>query len=323
MSYNDLPIEDRIRLASEYAVILIADDRPDIDIIAELQENFQLTEEQAKTAYFRMRQVHSEDFQLAIKQKIKRGWTAVLVCFLFGISCAAFAPEAGWFYFVMVFIFGMGFSFGLVMIAKWTRESKTSPEEGFFSVVDRQKELMKNKEGDWTYSIPVLLLFLLTIVWFFFSTGNRIVNINEIQAVNNMEITRPAEKRFEHSGKSSRIYYYLIYFKGHQHNFKLYETYYNYADKRISHTDYTVGDMVSIEIRQKQMDELLDTIGKHTIKMVNLTSDGKWLIDHAYRNKRITKENKQTFLILAAGFIVANLVVFLWLRYRKFSKKQD
>lgn len=72
MSYAELPLEDRIGQASEYALLLIEDSVLEEDVIKRLQETFALTEEQAMEALLKTRTEYSKEFRLLQKQSISR-----------------------------------------------------------------------------------------------------------------------------------------------------------------------------------------------------------------------------------------------------------
>ena len=320
-AYDHLPVEERIRLASEYAVILTFDDNPELDVIAELMHTFDITRSEAQSAYARMRTHHRGDYKKALTDKIKRAYGSAVAMLLLAISCGAFASVTGWFYLLMAFAFGGGFSSSIILIAKWSRE-RDSNHGGSDIMLPTGTELKNAMSDDWRFSLPFAFLVLLAASWLFFYSRSRVIDLNEIKTVNGLVLNN-FQKKSKWSGKH-RTHYFELKFAGYPQYFEFEEGYYDYADISPISLNLKVGDTLSIELKQSQADKKLNDMRDNVnIEVINIRAGSQWLIRQAYRNKQVEDENSKNFRFAGLAYIFATLISFLWMRYGKKNRRTD
>src|SRR5689334_15557805 len=81
MNYKDLPLDERITLASQYALLLVADNKPLEEIIGILKSDYALTEEQAAQAFAAMRSNYKAEYNSTVRSNVLNALGAIGLCF--------------------------------------------------------------------------------------------------------------------------------------------------------------------------------------------------------------------------------------------------
>ena len=319
MNYDELPLNERIQKAAEYAVILIDDERVDIDILGELQTTFSLNEEQAKKAYELMRSGFKTEYQQALKNKINRAWLATVSAVLIAAFYLFTSEFYGVPWLLIALLFGLAAANGVTMLPKLYRERKNPPDE-YFRLIDFEKKNITRKKDDFAARLPVFFMFMTAITCFALIRQWRIINTSHIVTVNNLRIAEPVVKLSDH-GKNPR-YYYLFHFVGHPGDFKLKETIYEYSEFAILDSSFYPGLAVNIEIDKEDFKKMRDVTASHNIDLLNIGKYNYWLIDQNLRNQRVKNENKKNFLLFGALFLASCVISFVVIRYRRLRVKQ-
>lgn len=300
--------------AAEYAVILVADDSPDLDLISELKSRFSLSETEAYHAYSLMHSKYRADYLKTMKEKITRAWFAAFVSLIFGLCSAAFVSMGSLFYMCCLFIFGLGFSGALVMIARYTREIRLSPELGYLADRSKDLEFSKRKTNHWIPGFLMITLFLFVLSLFFYFDRNRTVDTSKLTKVDSLVISCPPTVKSTRGRNKS--YWLAFCFKGYSDDFRMDRNIYDYGRPVIKPDRFQEGEIISIEILKKETTKLQDTVNSQRVAVMNIQSGGRWLIEHEYRNKKVEIENKQMLILFGSAYICASLLAVLWARFR-------
>jgi hypothetical protein len=312
MSYQHLSIEERIQKASEYAVLLTADERPEIDIVSELSLVFELTREQATEACVLMRKNFNNEYQLALSSKIRNAWYSVAVIGMMLAGCYFIAAELAGVYFLFVALFAMGLIGALGMIAKWTADKKRSVKDLF--------PLNRNYTGN-TRQVGyigefVLFFLLLTVVSaYIYSSGSGLTDSNEITIVKDLVLSGNAETRSTR-GKNPD-HYFLLQVKGNAHPLKFLDDYYSYGTRGIAPWDFPAGDTIAVMMKTEKALELKENAGTQPLSIYNVQLKGTWLIDLEERNRLKKAEDRKNLLLFGGLMIAAVLLFILGQRYLK------
>jgi hypothetical protein len=179
-------------------------------------------------------------------------------------------------------------------------------------------QYLRNEKGALTFAAQfTIFLFIVTLI-----AGGACVFSNEgrvydsgVAVIKNLVISKPVER--EESGGKSRSIAYIFTFKGYQARFDFGDRYFPYSQPAFSKNDYAVGDTLSIQVFPRYLDEAQDASYSGSITVVNLAKgNGKFIINHVYRNAMINKENKIYFIIAAILFVGMLLVTLGWVKYK-------
>jgi len=322
MNYKDLPFEERMQKAMEYALILVSDERPGLDVINELKDVFGFTENEAKECYIQMRKKFDEPFEAAIKTKIRLAWTSLIGSTIILAFFAFISTEMGWFYFIYTFIWGTVLIGVVPFLARHYREKAMPLGAGYLSDRQRTQRLKLEKDGnDWTTGLPLTLFILAMITFYLFYTKNETLDAKDLYKKYGL-IVADQVRRNDIGSKSSH-YEMVFRFEKFSNKFEFDEKYYKYAKQKIASSDFSIGDTIAVEISMRDAISLQEGSDKD-IAMTNLSfgESDDWLIDHEYRNKTIGQKNKNYFLLSAGGFVFCLIIVFFYIRYRKGKLEQ-
>jgi hypothetical protein len=319
VNYSELPLDERIEKAAEYALLLIDDEKPDIDILPELQTMFLLSEEQAKKAYELMRSRFNQEYQQATNTKINRAWVATLAAGVIG-GFYLFSSEAyGLPWLIIALFFGLIVVNGVTMLPKLYRERKNPPGE-YFRMVDYEKQNSTKKKDDFVANLPAFFMFMTAITCFVFVRQCNVINTGRIITINNLQVAERVVKLSDHARHPS--YYYLFHFAGYPADFKLNQTIYRYSAFTIFDSSFYPGLKVNIEIDKDDVEKMRDKTNSHHIDLLNIGKYDYWLIDQNLRNELVKKEDRKNFLLFGGLFLASCVISFVAIRYRRLRIKQ-
>jgi hypothetical protein len=322
MDYKELPLEERIQLASQYALLLTADVKSNEEIIGILKADYALTDEQAVQAFASM----SSDYKAEYNSTVRGNFLKALG--LIGVSLAAFL----FYYFmgkemgslgilagILAFFCGTSALGAVVLLGRivWDKLNllivKKGRPGGTVSIGYDQFDKMMG-------TFVFISFFLLCLFSYEYFSNAGIVDENNIATIHNCIVTQPV--RYENTGGKSRSYYYTFKFKGSDLEFNFFDRYYKYAKDVSLISTLKKGDTVSVQIEKADLPKTNDPTVSGRINLVNLAINNVFFIDHAYRNARVSKSNKISFYVLLAAFSVIVLVLLLkklyqYLHYRK------
>jgi hypothetical protein len=302
MDYKDLPLDERIKLASEYALLLVADNKPSEDITGTLKRDYALTEEQAAQALAAMRTDYKSEYEATVRSNFFKALGAFGFS-LFAFLCYYFMGKemgsAGTFLIVFAILFAFAGLGALAMMGRIIGEKLSAIT--FFKKPLFANHVRKLDEYDKALHtfICMSLFFLCFAAWEYFFHKD-IIDVNKIVTVNNCIITQPV-KRESTGGKSPR-YYYVLKFRGSILEYRFYNNYYNYSNHAWYFSELTERDTVSIQVKNKDLNTMRNEYSTGAIDVVNLGRHGRFLIDHASRNALLEEAHKKLFYVFLAVF---------------------
>lgn len=305
MRYKDLPLDQRMELASQYALLLVADNKPVWLIISIIKKDYALADDQAIQAIKDMRINYKREYNAAVRSNLFKTAGAVVV------SLAAFF----YFYFMgkelghanalitlWAILFGIGGVIALFVIGRIIRErfSKLTAQRPFITK-PAQKLDNFDKFLQGVATISGMLLCFAAYEYFFHP---RSVDIKNIVTVDNCIITKPV--KYEHTSGKSRSYYYAFKIRGSDLDIRFFDKYYKYSNGEWGVSKLKEGDTVSIQLlNQEAFNYYQYPQNTNNLEIINLGQRGHFLVDHAYRNVRIRKEQKDFFYFFLTVFVAA------------------
>ena len=320
MNYTELTLQEKTQKAIEYALILASDERPDLDIVSELMQMFDISEEQAKRVYILMRKQHDEEYRKAVRSTITNLWMAIIsfgtimfaFLFLGGVSIAIFLISA--------FLWGAVLVMMVHFLALKYRDINTSPEDGYFLERERQLNLKNNKKDKsiWTLSLPIffLILSILSFYAFFYNQGSVTVNKTMVPA----KLMTVETVKLLNTGSKTRHSQMEFRFVNSPHRYRLDEDIFNYGVWKIETSQFSYGDAIRIQVTRNGFTNM-ERKSEAEISLKNISVNGRWLVDHTKRNAEIQKENKGYLILLTGLFFLSVIITAIWFRYRKTKYK--
>jgi hypothetical protein len=326
MDYKEMPVEERIKKASEYALLVVADNKPEEEIIGILKKDFNLTHEQAFEAFTKMRSEYKEEYASTTNSNVYKLVGSIAFCVFVVIAYYFMGSEMGSFKaFPMLFVVLFGFAAlgGIIVLSRTLWEKYTSP--AFRQIHKKPATLPAPGKGEnlhWT-SFGLLLAFVIffaTASVYFGNSG--IVNGNEIETIQDLIISNPVTQ--DHTSGKNRSYYYIFTFRGHQNEFRFYDDYYKYSKYPLDVSTFKEGDTISIQIFYEDWKSLINSQDKSTIKMINVARKNAFFIDHAFRNAQLKKDhtNQLKFGLIFLGAMLVVKLIWIGLNYFKRDERQ-
>jgi len=315
MDYKDMPVEERIKKASEYALLVVADNKPEEEIIGILKRDFDLTHEQAFEAFTKMRSEYKEEYASTTNSNAYKLIGSIAFCVFAAIAYYFLGSGMGGFKaFPMIFVVLFGFAAlgSIIVLSRTLWEKYTSP--AFRRINKKTTTLPAAGNGEnlhWT-SFGLLLAFIIVFATSSVYFGNSgIVNGNEIETIRGLIVNNPVT--LDHTSGKNKSYYYIFTFREHQNEFRFYDNYYKYSKYPLDETTFKEGDTISIQIFYEDWQSLTNSEDKSTIKMINVARGNTFFIDHAFRNAQLKKDHASQ-LKIALIFLGATVVVkLIWL----------
>jgi hypothetical protein len=321
MSYKDLPLDQRMELASQYALLLVADNKPTEEIIRTLKWDYALTEEQATQAFAAMRSNYKSEYNSTVRSNIIKTLGVIGVSLFAFLSYYFMGKEmgrSGTFFIIIAMVFGLG-ALGALIVAgrtiweKFSNPTKPAPISG--KIARKQDEIDKVIQG-LTFISFMLLCFS---AYQYFSRSN-IIDVNKVTTVENCIITEPVRR--ESTGGKNPSHYYRLKLRGHNLDFRFFDNYYRYSNKAWLVSELKEWDTVSIQIFTDYQQFFDYQYSTGNLDLINLGRNGRFLVDHGYRNAAIKKSNKTNFYVLLdvfAGVLLISIFKNLYhnVKYRR------
>ena len=323
MKYKDLPLDQRMELASQYVLLLVADNKPAWVIISIIKKDYALTDEQAAQAVKAMRTNYKAEYNSTVRRNLLIAFGAagvILVTFFFFYFMGDGLGHASAFLTLWAISFGLGGIVALFVIARiiWDRFSKpTAQKPGITKPARKLDNVDKVLQ---TAAIMSGIFLCFSGYEYFFRA--RIVDVTKIVTVNNCVITEPV--KYEHTRGKSRSYYYAFKLRGSDLDFRFFDRYYNYSNGEWYVSKLKEGDTVSIQLlNQEAFNYYQYPYNTNKLEIINLGQHGRFLVDHSYRNGRIRKDQVSAFnLFLTVFACVMPLIFFKHLYNNKKHRRQ-
>lgn len=326
MNYAEQPVEERMRMASEYA-LLLTDDNKDVDtIVQELRSMFLLTHPEAVQAYETMRRQHAAAYHGSINRSN-----------LFTLGSAAFSILATAFFFLLGYeirentigqlflvisaltcIAAIG-AIGII-IRNWRekkRQVTTQPLRPGYLGITGEKKLPRELQ------ILVFLPLLVLIPTCRYTKGQGLLNTSYIE-ISHPKVLYKKLWKVKIPDKNHPSFVYKFSFFEDPNIYELEEDYIKYPSANFYLDSLEVGDTLSIHYDRADRSTIEDRYYSHTITIYNVSKRGIPYADLATRNKAVNQSNKEMIwtgaaaAIILALFIIAISLYRIW-RYKKLS----
>lgn len=308
MSYQDLPVEERMQKAAEYALLSIDSDLPQEEVICEIQQTFCLSEAQAIAAFGRMRNDYRQPYEGAVNKSITRGAFSLLASVLAGSMYCLMGQESTIFL-GLAFLFFLG-GLGAVM----HMGKKISERFSFTSKPTKRNYAGKAKEGKeedhWTSAVLVFAFIIMVVSGYHHFSRSGYLDLDGLVTVKGLRI-RGDITQGETTGKNPD-YYYQFTFEGTVHHYRFFDEYYKWASHPMSRGLFQSGETVDITIRKADEAMIPEGFEPMALNMYNIYRDGVPLVDLGYRNDQILYKNRKYFYIGMALFVGALVLVLIF-----------
>jgi hypothetical protein len=303
MSYDHLPLEERIQKAAEYSLLLSQDQRPQEDIAAELQQMFGLEKEQAVQAIGLMRRQYSGEYNKSYREGIIMALGSLFAGIVMGLAYFFIGQEGGSFFLFFAILFGLSGLGALLVIWQKTgerfffseRELLVRVKNRYVSPDDLPDE--PAKKGAWTTYFLAFSLIGLLGAWYNFYTQPRYIDVRSVVRVDSLVVEGMISEKVKRGDD-----YFIFRFRGYPQSFRFYGSYYKYADGAITPDQYPPGSVLGIELARGDSVRMSNREG-NAIDILNLVVKGRRLYSYKLRNKT-EKDNTE-------GFLALTIIVFV------------
>lgn len=328
MSYKDLPLDERLKLASQYALLLVADNKPTDEIIGILKQDYALTQEQAAQAFAAMRSNYKTDYNASVLNNLLQALGIIAFCvaaFLFYYFTAKEMAGLRTFFIIIAMLFGIMALLALIQTGRIILEkfsAPATPVSNSATLKEQSPFIRKIDDVDKTlfyFCFISLLIFAFEAYQYFFDIGT--VDVKKITTIDNCIVTERV--RHESTSGKNRRYYYILKLRGHNLEFRFFETYYSHSREPYLIKTIKTWDTVSVQLRNEDLDLFEDQYSEEEIEIVNLKFQGRFLVDHDYRNARVRKDNKTTFyaLLAVSGSLIILIILKNLYHYLQFKRR--
>lgn len=305
MSYSHLSVEERIQKASEYALLLVQEEKPGTDLTSELARVFDLTHEQATEACVRMRRNFESVYQQSLSGKIRLAWGSAAVSALMMVFFYFMAAELAWGYFFFVLVSAGGLIGALGMIAKWQGDKRRQLKDQFPLAGTATAD---NRRISTIGELVIFFLLVTVIAAFIYTNGSGRTDINEVTVVKNLVLSGYVESKS--TGGKNPDHYYLFHVEGMNSPLKWLDDYYSYGHRGLAPGDFSAGDTISIMLKKEKAAGLLENSSTGPVTIYNVQHKGSWLLDLEERN-RLKKSEDRRLLFIFGGLLLGVSILFI------------
>lgn len=303
MDYKDLPLDQRLELASQYALLLVADNKLTSEIIEIIRSDYALTEEQAAQAVGAMRKNYKNEYDINVRNNFLKAFGALgvsLMAFLFYYFIGKEMGSAGILFIILAFVFGLGgvgalLGMGSIMVDKLSKPA---------TAARKLSEFDKVLQG-----IAFMSGFVLCLAAYEFFFQPHFVDKAQVVTINNCIITQPVN--YKHTGGKNRSYYYVLKLRGSNVDFHFKDNYYKYSNTAWLVSELKQFDTVSIQLLQKDTDLINNKYNTGAVDILNVGLNGHFLVDHDSRNAKVHEEDKNVLYISLYIFLAAVAIILV------------
>lgn len=311
MDYKDRPLDQRMELATQYALLLVADNKITSEIIGIIKSDYALTEQQAVQAVGAMRANYKNEYNSNVRNNFLKALGALgfsLMAFLFYYFIGKEMGSAGTLFIILAVLFGLGGVGALLGMGSIIGDKFSKP-----AVVTEKVITSKPKQVDsftkTLYSWTAICGFILCFLGYQYFFGVGVVDETKITTIYNCIITEPVRK--ERTSEKNPRSYYVFKFRGNNLEYRFFNNYYKYSDGAFRVSKLMTWDTVSIQVMNKDLNLLRNKYSTEELDIVNLGLHNRFLINHSSRNTQIIKSQKNIFYVCLAIFVVLVATIFL------------
>lgn len=301
MDYNTLPLEERMKHAENYAMILKDEVKLPEQIINELSTIFVLTKEQASQAYFNSKANNSAEFKRADKRKFSQLIVSSIVLAGCGFLYFMMASENGLGFFVVI-----SFLCGLALIGTAIFAIKYF----FGSLAPRFRWLKNLERNPFVKALPYTLAIFCWLGYRFF-WGEVLLEKNMTKL--DLKLDQDVELR-KLKTKGSTTYYYYFHFNGYQKEFRLNESELSFSSQDVNFLKKLKGDSIHLYVATEEMPKFHEVnMFNRFNRITNIIENNTAIIDFNERNITFEEQRKTYFtyamLILTAHLLIIGFVI--------------
>jgi len=309
MNYSELPLKERIGMASEYALFLIEDSVLEEDVLKELQETFFLSEEQALDAVQETKNKNSYEYRRLQNTSIYKTITSIAIATICGCFYLAMGEEIGVVFMIIGILFLSLGVFSLVFLVQKLLDKFFYSPTLIKKRIERSKT-PKKERLDWTLQLFALSFFFLIISFFNYFKKWGWVDLTELVTVSGLQLKQPLRK--ESTGGKSPTYYYVFYFRKYPNEFHFRDEYYSYASDKFNTGYLELNDTISIQVKTSDYNEKLRFHeGQEEVDIINVIKEGQPLIDLKKRNQEKLEQNRLFFIYLSIACAIVFLIMVI------------
>ncbi|RXK59886.1 hypothetical protein ESA94_12615 [Lacibacter luteus] len=309
MNSVDLSEEQRIEQAIEYCLLLFEEGMFESQIITTIQNVFKLSKVNAELSFLKAKQLNAKKYS---KSRVRKVWIVAVNFILTTLTSLLIYIAADEMesivYKIVAALFALTSFSSLIILFKL-----------LFERLELNKNITtKSRSNPVIFQILVIAVFFFCAFLFIYKTKDGEVDINKIKEINHL-ILKEKVKKGETGGKTS-YYYYEFYFHNNPHKFRIPQQIYKYSNERIGETDFKVGDTLSIQVREFDLPEFEQKTDPTVINIINITLNGRFVIDHVKRNLSIRRSNRENFSYAAIALLMIVLGIVFFEIYQRYLK---
>ncbi len=307
MNYADLSVEERMKHATAYAVILNNDPlKIPEQIISELALTFLLNEQDATKAYLSCKKEFAQAYKASQKAKSSHYVIMLITFLIIGLFYLLISTESGFSgfsFFALVFLLAI---IGLlsVIFKNLSEQYKLNHP----SVIKLEKNIFFK-------ALPFFaLMWIVFLLQFVFT---HIIKENEL-SVKSFVLSEKVIQKV--SGGRTSVRFYNFQFKGFEKEFHFKQNDYRFAKELTDFENMSINDTVVIEILKEDNEKLnsINMFSKYN-RVIGVRINNKTIIDYNYRYNKI-KESHTNWFYGASFMLFANLF-FLGLGYNTLKNR--
>jgi hypothetical protein len=335
VDYQTLPLEERITLASQYAVLLVADGGHADSIVEELTGMFHLTHEQARQAYEKMRTENGPAYQANIHKYYLQALTAAGLSVFGGL----------FFYFIGTELRSSGFGIAFLLLAIFSAlqvldiltfigRLRSEQKRGAIPSTFTQTLLRKifrvkyrgSKSGKFETGMILIIGYsaiMLLLVTCENGQEKGTVNASDLITSTPKVLYKKPWKEWISNGDYKHFVYYFSFYED-RHLYRFDETYINYQSANYYLDSMAVGDTITIQFAREDSSNInmRDASFSLPFKIYNIARQGIPYADLAARNKKVAKDYKATIRSIIIFSIVIVVLYIIYGQYRKGKYKK-
>jgi len=299
MNYDDLSVHERIKHASEYAVILKNNpaNTPG-NIIAELAETFSLTKEQASEAYILSEEKFPEEHKKAARSKLRYYAAAIFIFFSIGLFYLGMWEQTGPMFFLILA--------ALSLFAIWI-------------VINL---ILKIISGIFFPNYPQLIKHFivktapfLVIIWVFLLYQSKFGGTIKEEDI----IVRPcmlaAKVMKSKSGGLFSEAYYEFSFDGYFKKFRFCQSDYIYADTLPHFEKYSPADTIYAELLEKDLRKIhTEAFFSKYNKIIGIQLNNKSIVNYNLRSEAFREKYRHWLNIMTVILLINLLLIYVLIK---------
>jgi len=310
MNYEELSVEERIRLAADYLLIALENEKAMLeDILKDTGTIFYLDQQQLQKAYTQIRSQKSKEFQSVFRKANLRVLSATIMGIILGILMIylGLVIKEPLYTITGIVLAATGLLSGSTLIYRYISDRRLFQGTAETTSENRQSKGKNDVEKVLlAYGFIALCLTCIT-GWNYFAKSGYIDPQSTV-SIPSKKLYHPVIQKST-GGKNARRYYQLEFCQDH-HRYRLYKEIYKYAVSSFHTETIKPGDRLTIVVRKSDEKEATNEFGTGSIELVNLLINGEKLVDLPKYNKGTLWQNRLGFIISLLLSLILGVILF-------------